>query len=67
MIEQTYYRHNTFNVLGVDDRVGGNHVLQHEYEDIQEMMRVSGLFACQTIGDMYTWSNRHRGPNLFKG
>lgn len=49
------------NMLRVDDRVGGNTVTNSEFKDIQEMMDKSELFACQTSGDRFTWSNRPEG------
>lgn len=48
------------NVLSCQDRVGGNPVTTHEFQDLQDMMNRSGLFSHDTTGDHFTWSNRHR-------
>ncbi|CAI8615648.1 unnamed protein product [Vicia faba] len=42
------------NVL---DRAGGNQVQESEYQDMEKMMGDFGLYAHDTIGIHFTWSN----------
>ncbi|CAI8594807.1 unnamed protein product [Vicia faba] len=33
--------------------------MEKEYEDLKEMMKDTGLYEMDNIGDYYTWSNKH--------
>lgn len=46
-------------MFGDDDRVRGALVHPHEYQDFQAMMENTGLYACQTLEEYFTWSNKH--------
>ncbi|XP_058762288.1 uncharacterized protein LOC131635665 [Vicia villosa] len=45
------------NVLSTNDRIGGNKVKDSEYLDMTSMMKDSGMFAHDTRGQHFTWSN----------
>lgn len=47
------------NVLHYDDRIVGHIVLVAEFRDLLNMMDVSNLAKKDTVGDHFTWSNRH--------
>lgn len=46
------------NVLKNGDRIGGTDVHLAEYIDMELMMRNTNLFEHDTIGPIFTWSNR---------
>ncbi|XP_045791547.1 uncharacterized protein LOC123886260 [Trifolium pratense] len=47
------------NVLKSTDRVGGKLVHESEYTDLASLMDKSGLSEMNSLGDYYTWSNKH--------
>ncbi|KAL5134431.1 Transposon TX1 uncharacterized protein [Glycine soja] len=47
------------NVACANDRIGGRMVIENEYIDLQEMMNIAGLSEMESIGDYFTWSNKH--------
>ncbi|XP_019429404.1 PREDICTED: uncharacterized protein LOC109337009 [Lupinus angustifolius] len=47
------------NVLSTKDRCGGARVQLHEYEDLENMMQIVGLFEADMHGPHFTWSNKH--------
>lgn len=47
------------NVLKAHDRIGGTMVRQNEYCNLVDMMRRAELFEVDSIGDYYTWHNKH--------
>ncbi|XP_058756104.1 uncharacterized protein LOC131629335 [Vicia villosa] len=51
------------NVLTVQDRIGGNLVTENEYEDLHNMMNITGLREMDSSGDFFTWfNNQSRNP-----
>ncbi|XP_058784375.1 uncharacterized protein LOC131659164 [Vicia villosa] len=48
-----------YNVAGALDRIGGNMVVESEYKDFQDMMSSTGLSEMDSVGDFYTWNNKH--------
>lgn len=53
------------NVLKAKDRVGGNLVTESEYEDLAKMMRNTGTFEKDSMGDYYTWSNKQTDGMIY--
>ncbi|KAK2370109.1 hypothetical protein QL285_083191 [Trifolium repens] len=47
------------NVLKAADRIGGKIVHESEYCDMASMMDKVGLSEMDSLGDYYTWSNKH--------
>lgn len=47
------------NVLTMEDKIGGCPVQEVEYYDLEDMMKVVGLFEYTTHGNHHTWSNKH--------
>ncbi|XP_058776555.1 uncharacterized protein LOC131650866 [Vicia villosa] len=47
------------NVAGALDRIGGNMVVEYEYKDFQDMMSITSLSEMDSVGDFYTWNNKH--------
>lgn len=41
------------------DRTGGNMVHEKEYKDLISMMDNTYLSVMESVGDYYTWSNKH--------
>lgn len=65
--------HLTLNVLGfswdfnnvsqTQDRIGGNHVTEVEFRDLVNVMGKTDLIEKHSVGDHYTWFNKHsNGP-----
>lgn len=53
------------NVLTSQDRVGGNVVHPNEYVDLADMMERAELFEVDSIGDHYTWHNKHTADPIY--
>ena len=53
------------NVASANDRIGGRMVTENEYIDLQEMMNVAGLSEMESIGDYFTWSNKHNVGTIY--
>lgn len=53
------------NVMTVDDRIGGNPVLEYEYRDLRDMMDRMSLFEKESMGDHFTWSNNHSSGTIY--
>ncbi|XP_058783664.1 uncharacterized protein LOC131658381 [Vicia villosa] len=47
------------NVIKAQDRVGGRLVSVAEIRDLKEMMDNTGLAKLDSVGEYYTWSNKH--------
>lgn len=47
------------NVLKIEDRIGGNSVHAYEFQDLSAMMDTVDLFEHDTIGNHFTWTNKH--------
>ncbi|XP_058764760.1 uncharacterized protein LOC131638231 [Vicia villosa] len=43
----------------ITDIIGGNEVHHNEYCDLENMMDATGLHEHETVGNYYTWSNKH--------
>ncbi|KAL5184132.1 Transposon TX1 uncharacterized protein [Glycine soja] len=53
------------NVASANDRIGGRMVTENEYIDLKEMMNVAGLSEMESIGDYFTWSNKHNVGTIY--
>lgn len=53
------------NVLRVEDIIGGNMVQDIEYVDLECMMERLELNEHDTIGNHYTWSNKHSNGLIY--
>jgi hypothetical protein len=53
------------NVIKSMDRIGGNLVTEHEFADLNDMMNTTGLFEKESIGDYYTWTNKHTVGTIY--
>lgn len=53
------------NVLSVNDRIGGDQVKLHEYQDLEDITTRVGLCEICTVGDHVTWSNKHRNDMIY--
>lgn len=53
------------NVLTAQDRIGGVVVHQSEYCDLVGMMDRVGLHEVDSIGDFYTWHNKHSQDPIY--
>ncbi|KAI5410607.1 hypothetical protein KIW84_055937 [Lathyrus oleraceus] len=51
--------------LHAQDRIGGNHVHEAEYRDLVHMMDNIELFEKESIGDHFTWSNKHGNSTVY--
>ncbi|XP_058726404.1 uncharacterized protein LOC131597745 [Vicia villosa] len=47
------------NVIKAQDKVGGRLVSDVEVRDLKEMMDNTGLAELDSVGEYYTWSNKH--------
>lgn len=47
------------NVLTMENKIGGCPVQEVEYYDLEDMMKVVGLFEYTTHVNHHTWSNKH--------
>ncbi|CAK8536492.1 unnamed protein product [Lathyrus sativus] len=47
------------NVTKAMDRIGGNLVTEREFEDLRSLMDHAGLYEKESMGDYYTWTNKH--------
>ncbi|CAJ2662986.1 unnamed protein product, partial [Trifolium pratense] len=53
------------NVLRAADRIGGKMVHESEYSDMISMMDKAGLSEMDSLGDYYTWSNKHVNGTIY--
>ncbi|PNX80017.1 hypothetical protein L195_g036011 [Trifolium pratense] len=53
------------NVLNSADRVGGKLVHESEYTDLTLLMDKVGLSEMDSLGDYYTWSNKHVDVTIY--
>ncbi|CAJ2661953.1 unnamed protein product [Trifolium pratense] len=53
------------NVLKAADRIGGKMVHESEYSDMASMMEKVGLAEMDSLGDYYTWSNKHVDGTIY--
>ncbi|XP_058762598.1 uncharacterized protein LOC131635980 [Vicia villosa] len=53
------------NVVSIQDRIGGNKVMEKEYKELGDMMHNTGLFEATTFGPHFTWSNKHREGTIY--
>jgi hypothetical protein len=53
------------NVVKSMDRIGGSLVTEHEFADLRDMMYCTGLFEKDSIGDYYTWTNKHTVGTIY--
>ncbi|XP_058776932.1 uncharacterized protein LOC131651274 [Vicia villosa] len=54
-----------YNVRGVQDRIGGKEVKEHEFKDLRDMMEETGLFDIERQGDKFTWFNKHTQDPIY--
>ncbi|XP_058756408.1 uncharacterized protein LOC131629639 [Vicia villosa] len=47
------------NVAKAQDRIGGRMVTESEYIDMTNMMDNTSLFEMESLGDYFTWANKH--------
>lgn len=53
------------NVLKSQDHIGGRMVTEAEFVDLQLMMQQNGLTEMDSIGENYTWSNKHATDTIY--
>ena len=53
------------NVLTAQDRIGGSLVQPGEYCDLASMMDTAGLSELDSIGEHFTWHNRHTQDPIY--
>ncbi|XP_058746350.1 uncharacterized protein LOC131619250 [Vicia villosa] len=53
------------NVLRCNDRLGGRQVHEHEYRDLCNMMKNTGLYEMDSMGDHYTWTNKQQDNAIY--
>ncbi|XP_058725687.1 uncharacterized protein LOC131596982 [Vicia villosa] len=53
------------NVLGMQDRIGGRAVQELEFRDLRDMMENEGLFEIESIGERFTWYNKHTKDPIY--
>lgn len=53
------------NVLTAQDIIGGNLVTKAEYEDLHNMMNVTGLGEMDNTGEFFTWSNKQSRNHIY--
>ena len=53
------------NVLSVQDRVGGTRVHPNEFKDLVDMMDRVDLHEVDSIGEHYTWHNKHTTDPIY--
>jgi hypothetical protein len=53
------------NVAYAHDRIGGRMVQEYEYADFQDMMIKSGLSEMDSVGDYFTWCNKHANEPIY--
>lgn len=53
------------NVLSARDKIGGRLVTEDEYKDLQEILQHTGLTEVDSIGDHFTWSNKHSVGTIY--
>jgi hypothetical protein len=52
-------------VLKARDRVSGKIVHESEYTDLTSMMNIAGLSEMDSMGDYFTWSNKHTDGTIY--
>ncbi|CAK8563391.1 unnamed protein product [Lathyrus sativus] len=53
------------NVLNIKDKIGGKHVKEFVYIDLSTFMENACIFEVESIGDRYTWFNKHTGGAIY--
>ena len=53
------------NVIKAMDRIGGNLVTEAEIVDLRDVMEKVGLFEKDSLGDYYTWTNKHSVGTIY--
>ena len=53
------------NVLGLNDRIGGNPVTPPEFADLETMMAITNLAEKATEGDYFTWTNKQTHNTIY--
>lgn len=65
-IEDPWFLMGDFNnVLGAQDRIGGNVVNENEYKDLKAMMKQMSIFKKDAMGDHFTWTNNQWNWMIF--